>query len=226
MQAYLLHARPVGEHSLLLDWLTLERGRLRTRQAGARRVGKKGSARPAAFCLTRIQTHGRGGWPILTQAEPDEVPRFYQGAALAAGFYLHELLIRALHPDEPVEPIFFAYHHTLAKLDSGDDLACSLRVFEREVLDTLGGAPDWFYTVDGEPVTPDGFYQLDPESGVYPSGHTRRAIPGRVLLALGNGQVLNHADDKTMARNLMRSLLRPHVGNAAFASRQLWPNKA
>lgn len=225
MQAYLLHARPTGEHSLLLDWLTLERGRLRTRQPGARRVGKKGSARPPAFCLMRIETHGRGGWPVLTQAEPSEVPRFYQGAALAAGFYLHELLIRALHPDEPVEPIFFAYHHALAKLDSGDDLAYTLREFELEMLDTLGGAPDWFHTVEGAPVKPDGHYQLDPESGVCLSAHTRRAVPGHVLLALGNGQALNEATDKIIARNLMRSLLRPHVGHAAFASRKLWPQK-
>ena len=225
MQGYLLHARPFGEHGLLLDWFTYEHGRIRTRKAGARRVTKKGAGRPTPFTRYELATKGSGEWQLLTRAEILAPPYLLAGAPLAASFYLHELLLRALHPQEPVESLFLAYHHALAQLDDGAAIAPVLRAVECTLLAVSGCEPDWQYCVDGQPVHPDGFYHVLPQEGVVPT-KARTAIPGRVLLTLAAGEPQENRHERWLAQQLLRRLLTPLVGPADFSSRKLWPRSA
>jgi DNA repair protein RecO (recombination protein O) len=222
MRGFLLHARPFREHDLLLDWLTDSGGWVRMRQRGARRVTRKGQHRPPALVCLELDSVGRGGWPLLRSAEPAEGLRFLQGRRLAAAFYFHELILRALRPDEPVPGLFLDYWKSLAMLESPEtDLSVVIRRFERRLLDHLGAGVDWRHTVTGEAVDREGRYRLGPEGGITPDGRAD-AVSGDILLAIGEDRSLSGAESRRTARDLMQGLLAPHVGTAPFVSRRLW----
>ncbi|MFW6021103.1 MAG: DNA repair protein RecO [Guyparkeria sp.] len=223
MRGFLLHARPFKEHGLLLDWLTDGHGWVRMRQNGGRRVKKRGSQRPPNFVCLEIETAGRGGWPILTAAEPIEGQRFLHGQSLAGAFYLHELILRALRPEEPVPGLFLDYWKSLAMLESPDvPVSVTVRRFERRLLDHLGAGIDWARSSDGRPIELEGHYRVGLQGGIVPAGGAN-AVSGRVLLAIRQDETLDDPEDRRQARDLMQSLLAPHVGSAPFLSRRLWP---
>ncbi|MDG4867749.1 DNA repair protein RecO C-terminal domain-containing protein [Guyparkeria sp. 1SP6A2] len=229
MRGFLLHARPFQEHGLLLDWLTDDRGWVRMRQTGGRRVKKRGSSRPPNFVCLELLTAGRGGgWPILKGAEAVEPLRFLRGRRLAAAFYLHELILRALRPEEPVPGLFLDYWKSLAMLEEPDmPVSVIMRRFERRLLEHLGSGFEWIESLeDGSGnarLDPAGSYRLGREGGVIAGGGPG-AVSGRVLQAIANDQLLDHPDEMRAARDLMQRLLAPHVGSAPFVSRRLWPS--
>ena len=223
MRGFLLHARPFQEHGLLLDWLTDTRGWVRMRQNGGRRVKKRGPGRPPNFVCLELQTAGRGGWPVLTSAEPVESLRFLSGQPLAAAFYLHELILRALRPEESVPGLFLDYWKSLAMLETPDmPLSVVVRRFERQLLTHLGAGIDWERDVAGRPIEPSGHYRVGLQGGIVP-GAGSGSVSGHVLLAIGTDRVLKAAEDRRAARDLMQALLGTHVGQAPFVSRRLWP---
>ncbi|WP_372590741.1 DNA repair protein RecO [Guyparkeria sp.] len=223
MRGFLLHARPFQEHGLLLDWLTDTHGWVRMRQPGGRRVGSRGQKRPPAFVCLELQSAGRGGWPVLKSAEPVEGFRFLHGRRLAAAFYLHELILRALRPDEPMSGLFLDYWKSLAMLEEPDmPVSVVIRRFERQLLEHLGSGIDWEYTAGRVPVDPEATYRVGMQGGIVPDGRAD-AIYGRILLAIAGDQPLRSAPDRRVARDLMQALLLPHVGNRPFVSRRLWP---
>jgi DNA repair protein RecO (recombination protein O) len=226
VRGFLLHARPFKEHGLLLDWLTDTRGWVRMRQNGGRRVKKRGASRPPNFVCLELQTAGRGGWPVLTSAEPAESLRFLQGQPLAAAFYLHELILRALRPEEAVPGVFLDYWKSLAMLETPEmPLSVVVRRFERQLLDHLGAGIDWHHDIHGRSLDPAGCYRVGVEAGIVPAA-TAAGVPGHVLEAIARDEPLNDPDDRRTARDLMQSLLAGHVGRAPFVSRQLWPTAA
>lgn len=233
-RAYVLHARPWRETSLLIDWFTESHGRVTAKLQGARQTGRRAKGRPMPFQRLDVQLNGRG--EILTVASIDllEPPRILPGQALAAGFYCNELLIRAVHRGEALPELFDAYAHTLGALadatgQRSESLALTIRSFERELLDALGVSFDWSCLTDtGMLLEPDAQYRVSPEWGIAAEnndalngGHSMR-VPGRVLLAIGADELLDDPADRRMARDLMRWLLVDHVGSRPFQSRQLW----
>lgn len=233
-RAYVLHARPWRETSLLIDWFTESHGRVTAKLQGARQAGRRAKGRPMPFQRVDVQLSGRG--EILTVASIDllEPPRSLPGQALAAGFYCNELLIRAVHRGEALPELFDAYAHTLTALadtarQRTDALALTIRSFERELLDALGVSFDWSsVTESGILLEPDGQYRVSPEWGIAAEGdevtsgsHAMR-VTGRVLLAIGADEPLIDPEDRRLARDLMRWLLVDHVGPRPFQSRQLW----
>lgn len=231
MRGFLLHARPFQEHGLLLDWLTDDRGWVRMRQTGGRRVKKRGNSRPPSFVCLELLTAGRGaGWPILKGAEPVEPLRFLQGRRLAAAFYLHELILRALRPEEPMPGLFLDYWKSLAMLDELHmPVSVIMRRFERRLLVHLGSGFEWIESLPDSRgdarIDPEGSYRLGLEGGVVAGGGPG-AVSGRVLQAIATDQPLAHPEEMRAARDLMQRLLAPHVGRAPFVSRRLWPSSS
>lgn len=229
MRGFLLHARPFQEHGLLLDWLTDDRGWVRMRQTGGRRVRKRGSSRPPNFVCLDLLTAGRGsGWPILKGAEAVEPLRFLRGRRLAAAFYLHELILRALRPEEPVPGLFLDYWKSLAMLEEPDmPVSVIMRRFERRLLIHLGSGVEWIESLADNRadtrIDPEGSYRLGPEGEVVAAGGSG-TVSGRVLQAIATDQVLAQPEERRAARDLMQRLLVPHVGRAPFVSRRLWPS--
>lgn len=223
-RAFVLHTRPWRDTSLLVEWFTEDFGLLTTYQRGARTRGKRSPPRPMAFQCLRMMLAGRGDMKTATEIEPAGQAHHLLGQSLAVGFYLNELLMRALLRHEPAPALFAVYQRALADLASLPvDFGKVVRGFERDLLTDLGVGIDWHCTVDTEvPIDPHQMYWLAPEEGILQQRGQGHPVAGSVLKAIGENLTLTDGAEQRQARDLLKSLLAPHIGTAPFHSRMLW----
>ena len=212
--AYVLHARPYRESSLLLELLTAAHGRLGVVARGARRPRSplRGLLRPFQPLLAAWS--GRGELRTLAPAEPAGPPHALTGRALVAGLHLNALACVALAREDPHPELFAAYGGALAGLTCGDDLDTPLRRFELALLEALGYAPLLARDRDGHPVEPGSLYHYEPERGpARAHGALGQGVRlhGATLLALARGTPLA-GRARAEARALLRLLLEHHLG--------------
>ncbi|MFQ6004633.1 MAG: DNA repair protein RecO, partial [Woeseia sp.] len=138
--AFLLHHRPFGETSKILDVLSPNHGRLALVARGSRSAKSRlrGILRP--FLPLKLSWVIRSDLGTLTGAEMDGAPISLQGDALMSGYYVNELLLRLLHRHDPQPEIFSAYARTIKNLAATAHVAPPLRHFEMELLRLLGYA--------------------------------------------------------------------------------------
>jgi DNA repair protein RecO (recombination protein O) len=212
--AYVLHARPYRETSLLLECLTREHGRLGVVARGVR--GERARLRRAQlepFQPLAMDLLLRGEMATLTAVETVGTSSRLPGDAGLAGLYLNELVVRLTERQDPVMPLFDAYAQTLARLAADEPLAWSLRRFERDLLEAIGYGLQLQYESDtGEPLEPDAHYHYEVEQGAVRCavGHVR-AVRGSDLLALAQDRPPDTPGLKNL-RDLMREVIRFHLG--------------
>ncbi|MEG3157935.1 DNA repair protein RecO [Lysobacter zhanggongensis] len=222
--AFVLHARPWRETSLLVEVLSLNHGRL-----GLIARGVKGPKRhPLRAALQplqsiRLDAVQTGELAQLRSAEAtDAAPRLV-GDAMLSGFYLSELTLRLTPRGEAQPQLFGAYAMTRERLRSGEPLGWTLRRFERDLLDALGFGFDWSRDGDGEPLDPAARYRVDPEHGprrlLSDRGQADRsgAATGRGLLDLAADRIPAN-DDLPGLRRVMRGVLAHHLGPRGLKS--------
>ena len=221
--AFVLHARPWRETSVLVEVLGARDGRLG--------LVARGLASPRAQALRAalqpLQWLGlgyvmRGELGQLRSAEAlDTAPRL-AGTAMLSGFYVNELVLRLVPRQDPLPGLYQAYAEVRQLLGEGGQLAWALRRFERDLLDELGLWLDLAVDAAGNPVRPGRAYLLDPQQGLLPANGNRRlpAVDGQALLAL--------AADRCPAAPLlaslrlpMRALLAHHLGPRGLQSWQM-----
>ena len=169
--AYVLHARPFSESSLLVDVFTRDYGRLMLTAKGARRgaaraAGGKTRGMLLPFVPLLISWAGKGKLPTLTAAEQCEPSAPMRGQSLASGFYLNELLLRLLHRFDAHEKLFEHYARALARLGEAHAPLVALRIFEKNLLHHIGfGAVLDHDAESGEAIDADCQYHYIPEKG-------------------------------------------------------------
>lgn len=222
--AFVLHARPWRETSLLVEVLSLENGRLGLIARGVRgpkRQVLRAALQPLqAIVFDAVQ---QGELARLTAAEAlDAAPRL-AGEAMLAGFYINELCLRLTPRGEPQPELFAAYAVTRERLRLLEPLAWTLRRFERDLIEALGFGFDWSCDGEGVPVDADARYLIDPEQGPHrllgDRGYADRsgAATGRALLDLAADR-MPAADDLSGLRRIMRGVLAHHLGTRGLKS--------
>jgi DNA repair protein RecO (recombination protein O) len=222
--AFVLHARPWRESSLLVEVLTAEHGRLGLVARGVhgpKRHLLRAALQPLQYI--RFDAVQRGELATLSSAEAlDAAPRL-QGDAMLAGFYLNELTLRLALRGDPQPDLFEAYRNARERLGGSDPLAWTLRRYERDLLDAIGFGLEWNAESEGSPVDPAARYRLDPEAGarrlLADRGHgdRRNAATGRALQALA-ADVLPEDEDLASLRRPMREVLAFHLGPRGLKS--------
>ncbi len=214
--AYVLHARPYRESSLLLELLTAAHGRVGAVARGARRPRSplRGLLRP--FQPLLVAWTGRGELHTLAAAEPAGPPHALSGRTLVSGLHLNALACVALAREDPHPEVFAAYGEALAALARGGDLGSPLRRFELALLAALGYAPALDRDHAGRPVEAGSLYHYEPERGAVPAaegtaGEGSVPLHGDTLLALARGSPLA-GRARAEARALLRLLLEHHLG--------------
>lgn len=222
--AYVLHARPWRESSLLVEVLSEHHGRLGLVARGVQGP-KRHVLRAALQPLQHIRLDAvqRGELAQLRSAEAlDAAPHLHGDAALA-GFYLNELVLRLAPRSDPHPELYATYGDTRARLGASEPLAWTLRRFERDLLDAIGFGIAFDVDGDGVPIDPAARYRLDPEHGarrlLSDRGHGDRtsAATGRALLALAEDRMPD-ADDLAGLRLALRSVLEHHLGGRGLKS--------
>ncbi|RZU44901.1 DNA replication and repair protein RecO [Fluviicoccus keumensis] len=206
--AFLLHMRPYRERSRLVELWTLEHGRVSV-------VGK-----PAVplFQPCLASWRGRSSLKTLTQCEQAGPPLFMEGEALIAGFYLNELLVRLLPPDESHPDLFATYAGMLEHLGKREALEAALRGFERKLLAAMGYGLSFGEDSSGSPLSDDCYYRFEPGSGFMASAE---GWPAKTLRAIDAADY-TLPETRRAARQIMRLALGEHLGDKPLKSRELW----
>ena len=235
LSAYVLHSHPWSETSLIVELLTRERGRLVVAAKGAKRPYSQ--LRPVLMPFQRLHVQ-LGRAPAddsndvhnLRSAEwAGGVPHI-AGAALFAGFYANELLLKLLPREDAHAPLFDAYSQTLEAMSASDDVATqlALRAFELKLLRELGWLPELSVdTLSATPVLAAAHYGIGAETGVTVAAAA--GIPGVTLVALeaalsyGGIAAISAAAAPVAAalREPLRKLLQYHLGATPLRTRRV-----
>jgi len=243
LDAYVLHRYDWSETSLILDLFTREKGRLAVAAKGAKRPYSQ--LRPVllpfqrlAVALGRVPKAGEGDAEAVVEvqtlrsAEWAGGAAMLTGAALFAGFYLNELLMKLVARHDPHPALFDAYAETLPALQRSDDMQvqAALRAFEMRLLKEIGVLPDLsLVTLTLDEVREDAAYALRPEAGVSVVRTGEPPIAGAALIglqaALDHGSVpaLQQACARALPelKGMLRTLLHYHLGSPVLRTRQL-----
>lgn len=218
---YILHARAWRETSLLLEAFSRDHGRVGLVARGVRGARSRlpRSALEPLQAL-RLDWNGRGELRTLTAVETTAAMPALHGDALLSALYVNELLVRLTARDDPHPWLFDRYAALLASLAEASSLAWQLRVFERDLLDAIGYAPQLQVTADdGEPIEATRDYDYLPERGALPASDRSDGVRvrGAALLALAKGNAPEPRDLADL-RRLLRMLLGVHLGGRGLQS--------
>jgi len=246
---YLLHYTQYGDANFIVDFFSLNHGRVSLMAKGARSSKPRTRALYQPFQPLLVSWWGNHELRTLTGIEESGKALVLQGMALPCGYYLNEIMIRLLAKDQPYQNLFAHYALSLSELaeaDSGPEAV--LRRFELQLLETLGLLPDFAHVRnDGESLQADEHYLFYPGSSqavLVPNEDNHIAIPktrqseavfhpdgetldvgvplsGRTLLALAEFDIEDAAVLKEI-KPLMRRLLRAHLGDKPLNSRELF----
>ena len=217
--AFVLHARPWRETSLIVELLTMDHGRVGVVARGLntpKRQPLKAALQPLQHI--RVDYQQRGELARLILAEALDVAPALTGDRLMAAFYVNELLLKLTPRNDAAPALFELYARVRSEFADGARLAWNLRRFERDLLDALGVGLPWDQTAEGESVLADHRYRLDPEVGPVPD--RRRAgdsISGETLLCLA-ADLIPSPEGLAELRRALRVVLSAQLGSTGLRS--------
>ena len=226
--AYILHRRPYRNTSAIIEIFSREHGRVGLVARGMHSKKNTLQAVLQPFSRVLVSWTGRGELRTLTHAESASLDIPFMSRPMASMFYLNELMMRLLQRDDPHESLFSLYETTLLSLlrnEAGQDDEALLRVFEKCLLDELGYGLVLEYAADsGDSVVSDIEYRYIPDMGPLLNTPTMSGgvlIHGESLLALA-AEDISGARALREAKQLMRFILREHLGDKPLQSRMLY----
>ncbi|HRF03429.1 DNA repair protein RecO [Accumulibacter sp.] len=221
--AFVLHAYPYSETSLIVDVFSRDFGRVALLARGARRPRSALRGVLLAFQPLEVGWAGRGEVLTLMKAEWRGGQPLLAGKALFCGYYLNELLMHLLPREDAHARLFSVYAETLRRFAAGAQEA-DLRCFERALLQELGYGLMLDTDADGVMVEGNAHYGYEIERGP-----VRLAGPGDSLLAVSGRTLLDLAredfsDPRSLAeaKQLMRTLIGHYTGGRHLASRRIF----
>lgn len=221
--AFLIHRRPYRNNSLLLDFLTLDHGKIRLIGRGVRQA----KANIQMFQHLRISYAGKGELKTLSHWEADDVPRRIKGERLILCMYVNELITRLIHEHDPHPQIFELYQQFVTQMNDLDQSHqyWLLRIFENKLLSELGYGLDYAADVDGDLIQTNKNYSYQPQLGF--SQQADGKISGNLLNLLLSERLDGVPNEQQLkvCRNLNRQRLNVLLGNKPLKSRELFFTK-
>jgi len=224
--AFLLHARPWSETSLLVDMFTREHGRFRLLAKGARRQKTGQRAILQSFQPLIISWSGRRSLMTLTGTEVHAYYPRLRGQCLASAYYMSELLFKFLHANDAHEVLFEAYGKAIRALGVEADTEAVLRGFECSLLSEVGYGLQLEYEANmRSPVKPEQRYFYYPEKGPVEIEANQvgngLTISGRTLTALLERDFSDQRARRE-SKQLLRTLLNRQANGRPFNTRDVY----
>ncbi|AZZ93675.1 DNA repair protein RecO [Hahella sp. KA22] len=219
--AYVLHSRPYRESSQIVDLFTESDGKVSAvMKGGSRRKGAPNTLQP--FTELEVELGGRSELKSLIRCETNlRYP--LAGAALYAGLYLNELLLKLLQPLEASRDAFDAYKSSLVFLSLPQtNLEPGLRELEFALLNELGFGVDFCVeSATGDIVKNNIAYHFSLTEGVSRTPEPYSVvIEGRHLLAIAERD-WSVPGSLAAAKKLTRRCLDELLGGRPLHSREL-----
>lgn len=221
--AFLLHAYPFSETSLIIEVFVRDHGRLALLARGARRPRSALRGVLHAFQPLELGWFGGGEVKTLAKAEWMGGLPLLRGEGLLLGYYLNELLLKLLPREDAHAALFDAYTSALAALAHGATETAELRRFEKTLLRELGYGLVLERDAHGRPIEAERAYRYQIERGAVAADETEagQGISGRTLLDLAED---NYADARCLAesKQLMRYLLGHYLSGQPLQTRRVF----
>ncbi len=221
--AFLLHAYPYSETSLILEIFARDHGRLAVLARGARRP--RSALRGVLLAFQPLELGWFGGGEVKTLARADwlgGIP-FLRGEGLLLGYYLNELLLKLLPREDAHVALFDAYAEALAALAPGGIETAELRRFEKALLKELGYGLVLEREAGGRAVEAEVRYRYQVERGAVRESEAEsgQVISGKTLLDLAAD---DYTDPRSLAesKQLMRHLLAHHLSGQQLQTRRVF----
>ena len=166
-ECFLLHHRPHGETSLIVDVFTKKNGKMSFIAKGAKKPKSKFFGYLTPFTKLRITYTGRSELKTLTNIVRDfsESTNSLSKTSYSL-LYINELLIRLLPKDAVHEDLFQLYESFLVKIHSGENIELTLRSFELDMLEMLGYGLDFENEIDkNQSIDANKNYSFIPQRG-------------------------------------------------------------
>jgi DNA repair protein RecO (recombination protein O) len=166
-ECFLLHHRPHGETSLIVDVFTKKNGKMSIIAKGAKKPKSKFFGYLTPFTKLKITYTGRSELKTLTNIDRDfsESTNSLSKTSYSL-LYINELLIRLLPKDAVHEDLFQLYESFLVKIHSGKNIELTLRSFELDMLEMLGYGLDFENEIDkNQSIDTNKNYSFIPERG-------------------------------------------------------------
>lgn len=217
--AFVLHRRAVGETSMLVTFLTREKGLLRARVRGGRTQSKQGVLEP--FVPLWLSLDERASTSYVREVQVQAYWGALPHISVIPGLYLNELLYRFLHPEEDSD-LFLLYQNAIQCLmtaQSQGDVESILRRFEWHLLEISGRLVSFTHEAYQDcPIARDQYYQLHPTVGFIRSS---MGFLGEEILGMAQGAWEDRAVLKT-AKRVMRSLIVEALEGEPIHARALY----
>ena len=220
--AFLLHAYPYSETSLIVEAFSREHGRLALMARGARRPRSLLRGVLMAFQPLELGWFGGGEVKTLAKAEWSGGLPMLRGEGLLLGYYINELILKLLPREDAHAQLFSAYAEALRALALAGDPTRELRRFEKILLAELGYGLTLEQDIHGDPITASVRYHYQIEKGPVPGDDSHGlSLDGKTLLDLAAD---NYDDPQTMveAKLLMRHLLAHYLNGQALQTRRVF----
>ncbi len=222
--AFVLHATPWRETSMVVEMLTRDFGRVGLVARGAKRPTSQFRGLIAPFNPIAVAWSGRHEIKSLVRAEwlGGMAPLRCDG--LLAAFYLNELVVRLLARADPHVALFAAYVEALGELSHPTrPREAVLRCFEVDLLRETGHLPPLDHCADGEPIAARVWYRVDQQRGLVQAqgGADGLCVPGASVLALARR---DFSDPRAAAdaRSLLRQMIRYHLDGRPLNTRRIF----
>lgn len=221
--AFLLHAYPYSETSLILEVFARDHGRLAILARGARRP--RSALRGVLLAFQPLELGWFGGGEVKTLAKAEWLGGLglLRGEGLLLGYYLNELLLKLLPREDAHAALFDAYAAALAALARGATEAAELRRFEKSMLKELGYGLVLDRDAGGGDIVAGRRYRYQIERGAVPGETTEAGLPlsGKTLLDLAAD---DYADPRSLseAKQLMRHLLAHYLSGQPLQTRRVF----
>lgn len=231
--AWMLHALPWRETSLIVEVFARDHGRVGLVAKGARRPYSQLRGVLMAFQPLLMDWSGGGEVKTLVRAEWQGGQPLLTGRALICGYYLNELLVRLTAREDPHPRLFAAYAEAVRALARGEPESPILRRFELALLQDLGYEAGLAEEAEsGAPVRPEGRYLYIIERGpvrleaLEEEGIDAAALGDQPLLS---GQTLldmaaddfSRAETLAQSKHLLRMLINHTLGGQPLQSRRV-----
>jgi DNA repair protein RecO (recombination protein O) len=220
IHAWLLHSRPSGETSLIVQFFTRKFGIIDGVYKGGRQIKKRAMLQP--FTPLWISIDLRSEFCYVRQVECDTCILPLKAHALFAAMYMNEILAAMLKPQDPSPELYDVYTHTLEALVQSSDLISIepiLRRYERYLLAVSGYAFSFRQVADtDEWIHAAQTYGLVPGTGFVAA---ESGYPGAHLLAIADDNYTQSGVLKT-AKHIMRIALYHAMEGKPIHSRKLF----
>jgi DNA repair protein RecO (recombination protein O) len=226
--AFVLHAYPYKETSLIVEAFAREHGRVGMVARGAKRPRSELRGLLQAFQPIALSWGGAAELKTLVKAEWRGGVPLPAGASLLAAFYLNELLLKLLPREDPHPALWDGYERALAALATcagAGAQAVVLRGFEVRLLAELGYALPLTHEADtGSAIDPHARYHYAFDAG--PRRHAGEpgarwpVVRGATLIALSE-QRFPDPSIAAEAKQLMREVLDHHLESRRVESRRI-----